>query len=162
MAPDAPWTLDLPDPDATRALGRRLGVALEPGDAVALIGDLGAGKTALAKGAIAALGEVDEDDVVSPTFVVAIEYPGRVAALHIDAYRLTTGRDLDAIGYDLDRPGAFAVLVEWADRVEDALPHDRLVVTLEHAPGGRRATLEATGPASRRLLARLRAATPPG
>lgn len=153
--------LDLPNPQATAALGRALGAVLEPGVAVALNGDLGAGKTALAKDAIAAQGAVEADDVVSPTFVVAIEYPGRVPVLHIDAYRLTSGRDLEALGYELDRPGALATLIEWADRVEAGLPADRLEVTLEHADGARTATITATGARSGALLERLRAELAP-
>jgi tRNA threonylcarbamoyl adenosine modification protein YjeE len=150
--PTDPVTLELPDPDATRRLGRALGAALEPGLVVALEGDLGAGKTALTKAAVSAQGEVEEDDVVSPTFTIAAEYPGRVETLHVDAYRLEDGGDFDALGFGALEESARATLVEWAERVADALPDDRLCLLLEHASGGRRATLRATGARGQRAL----------
>jgi tRNA threonylcarbamoyladenosine biosynthesis protein TsaE len=147
--------LPLPDPEATRALGIRLAAALEPGLVVALVGDLGAGKTALSKAIVATLCDVEEDDVASPTFVLAIEYEGRLPVVHLDAYRLGGAaalRDLDlGLGTRTDR----VALVEWADRVEEALPEDRLTVELEHDPPGRRARLRAGGPMSARALAAL-------
>lgn len=155
-----PLVLELPDPAATRALGRALAGVLAPGAVVALLGDLGAGKTALAKATIAALGAVGEDDVVSPTFVLAVEYPGRVETLHVDAYRLPDAAAFEALGYGPLSACGKAVLIEWAERVEGALPAERLEVHLEHVPGGRRATLAARGPAgawSERLLALRRA-----
>lgn len=151
------WTVDLPDPDATRRLGALLGQVLAPGLVVALEGDLGAGKTALAKAAVAAQGALEEDDVVSPTFIIAAEYPGRVEVLHIDAYRLAGARALEDLGYGPLEAGEKAVLIEWAERVAGALPADHLAVRLAHADPGRRAVLEATGPASRRALDAMRA-----
>lgn len=153
-----PWTLELPDPDATRRLGRALGRALRPGLVVALEGDLGAGKTALAKGAIAAAGGVDEDDVVSPTFIIAAEYPGAPEVLHVDAYRLESPGAFVDLGFGALEEGPRAVLIEWADRIAAALPGDRLTVRLAHADPGRRATLEAGGPASAAALEAVRAA----
>lgn len=152
--------LELPDPDATRTLGQALGAALEPGLVVALLGDLGAGKTALSKAAIAAQGEVEEPDVASPTYVLAVEYPGRVGVLHVDAYRLERGDDFEALGYGPLDQHPCAVLIEWAERVADALPSDRLTVELEHAESGRRARLSAAGEVSARALAKLQAHLP--
>ncbi len=156
----APLELQLPDPEATRALGARLGAALEPGLVVALLGDLGAGKTALCKAAIAAQGAVGEDDVVSPTFILVGEYEGRVPVLHVDAYRLGGPGDLEALGYALGEGSERAALIEWAERVEAALPKDRLTIALEHAPIGRAARLHAGGERSARALARLAAPAP--
>jgi tRNA threonylcarbamoyl adenosine modification protein YjeE len=150
--------LDLPDPAATRALGRALGGALAPGLVAALLGDLGAGKTALVKAAIASLGAVAEDDVISPTFVLAVEYPGRVETLHVDAYRLPDAAAFEALGFGPLSSCGRAVLVEWAERVEGALPDDRLEVQLEHLDAGRRATVRARGPLSRSGLLALRRA----
>lgn len=152
-----PLTLDLADPEATRALGRRLGAELAPGLVVALLGDLGAGKTSLAKAAIAALGDFDEDDVVSPTFTIANSYPGRVAVLHVDAYRLEGPEAFDDLGFGPLDQAEHAVLIEWADLVAEALPADRLEVELEHADGARRVTLRALGPRAARVLAALSA-----
>jgi tRNA threonylcarbamoyl adenosine modification protein YjeE len=150
------WTLELEDADATRRLGALLGEALAPGLVVALEGDLGAGKTALSKAAIAAQGAVEEDDVVSPTFVIAIEYPGRVEVLHIDAYRLDGGDALLDLGFGPLEATGKAALVEWSDRVVGALPADRLSIRLLHADPGRRVTVEAGGPVSRAALERVR------
>lgn len=154
------WTLELEDADATRRLGALLGRALVPGLVVALEGDLGAGKTALSKAAIAAQGAVEEDDVVSPTFVIAIEYPGapgKVEVLHIDAYRLDGGDALLDLGFGPLEATGKAALVEWSDRVASALPADRLSIRLLHVDPGRQVTIEAGGPASRAALEQMRA-----
>ncbi len=156
---DAPpsWRARLPDQEATRALGVRLARALAPGDVVALLGDLGAGKTSLAKATIATLGAVEEDDVTSPTFVLAVDYPGRVPVLHVDAYRLAGPAAFAELGFGPLEAGERAALVEWADRVGDALPADRLELELAHDPaGGRSLTATARGPRAARLLAALR------
>jgi len=139
--------LELPDPAATRRLGRALAAVLAPGVTVALEGELGAGKTAVAKAAIAALGGLEEADVTSPTFVLAVEYDeGRVGVLHADAYRLEGPEAFWDLGYCPLEACGRAVLVEWADRVAAALPPDRLVLALAHTPAGaRRARLEARG-----------------
>jgi tRNA threonylcarbamoyladenosine biosynthesis protein TsaE len=121
--------------EMTQAIGNRLGAALAAGDVVALIGPLGAGKTALVRGIAAGAGVPDPREVNSPTFVIVNEYetgPERppLRLYHIDTYRLRHGGDLDALGFD-EMLAAGAVLIEWADRVEDLLPPDRLTITLE-------------------------------
>ena len=156
--PSEPFRLHLPDPAATRALGMALGGQLVPGLLVALLGELGAGKTALAKAAIATCGDVEEDDVVSPTYVIAIEYPGTPDVLHLDAYRLGSGAALEDLGLELASQHERAVLLEWADRVVDALPDDRLTVELEHAETGRDVRVTASGPLSETALVGIRAA----
>lgn len=138
---------DLADDDATRRVGRLLASILEKGDVVALLGDLGAGKTCLSKAAISALCGVDEDEVTSPTFVLVREYEGRAPdgppALHMDAYRLSGAFDLENLDLPLGKgPVAF---VEWAEKVEEALPQDRLVLELEHHKGGRRLSVSGLG-----------------
>jgi len=139
----------------TLALGRRLGAAARPGDVVALVGDLGTGKTHLAKGMAEGLDAARAHDVTSPTFVLCHEYlDGRIPFYHIDAYRLRGAADLEALGSDDLLAGDGLAAVEWADRVAEALPPDvlevRLVVTGETS---RRLTLAPRGPASERLLA---------
>ncbi len=153
-----PLQLHLDDPDATRALGAALGGQLVPGLLVALLGELGAGKTALSKAAIATCCDVEEDDVVSPTYVIALEYTGTPDVLHLDAYRLDGGAALEDLGLELTSQRERAVLVEWADRVTDALPSDRLTIELEHAESGRDARLSASGPLGEAALAGLRSA----
>jgi tRNA threonylcarbamoyladenosine biosynthesis protein TsaE len=141
--------------EATHALGARVGRALAVGDVLALVGPLGAGKTTLVKGIAAGAGVADARQVNSPTFVIVNEYDALrtgVRLYHIDAYRLRGAGDLEALGFD--EMAAFgAVLVEWADKVPDALPPDRLTITI--APTGelgRRFELVASGPVSERLL----------
>ncbi|HUJ24421.1 MAG TPA: tRNA (adenosine(37)-N6)-threonylcarbamoyltransferase complex ATPase subunit type 1 TsaE [Myxococcales bacterium] len=143
--------LSLPTLDATRALGRKLGALLMPGDFVALIGELGAGKTALVKaiaeGARAA-------PASSPTFALVNVYEGgRVRLQHLDLYRLAGPADLFALGFDdlLREPAA--TLCEWADKATAALPADRLEIALAHAGAdARTARIEATGPRAEALL----------
>ena len=148
----------LKSPAATRALGLRLGAALEAFDFVALTGDLGAGKTALVK-AIAEGAGVPEP-ASSPTFALVNLYRGgRLPLQHLDLYRLGGPADLFALGFDDLLAEPAATLCEWADRALPSLPQDRLEIALEHAgPRSRRARLTARGPRAERLL---RAATSP-
>ncbi len=142
----------LPDPAATDGLGARLADALEPGSVVLLYGDLGAGKSSLARAAIlAALGE--EQPVPSPTFTLVQEYEtprGRI--LHSDLYRLSDPAEIDELGLTEAFEQA-AVLVEWPERLGDTLPPDRLEVHLAMEGEGRMAKIVATGPKGDALLA---------
>lgn len=142
----------LKTPAATRRLGLRLGAALEPGDFVALTGELGAGKTALVK-AIAEGAGVNEQ-ASSPTFALVNLYRGgRVPLQHLDLYRLAGPEELFALGFDDLLAEPAATLCEWADKAQGALPADRLEIALEHAgPRSRKARLTATGPRGARLL----------
>jgi tRNA threonylcarbamoyladenosine biosynthesis protein TsaE len=135
-------------PEDTRAVGRAIADALEPGDVVALTGDLGAGKTTLVKGVAEGLGS--PDPVASPTFVLVREYRARIPIHHVDVYRLD--RVQDVIDLDLDgmAESGGVVLVEWGDAVEPLLPEDHLRVelTLEDPSGGsevRTVVVEAAG-----------------
>ena len=109
------------------ALGERVARALQDGGFVALYGDLGAGKTVLCRGAGKALGL---DHLSSPTFTIVQEYPTVPPLFHFDAYRLEDEDELYAMGFGdyLDRSGI--ILMEWADRVPDALPKDRLDIEI--------------------------------
>ncbi len=114
----------------TAAWGRRLGQALLPGDFVALVGDLGAGKTCFSRGVAEGAG-VPLEDVSSPTFAIIHAYAGRLKLYHADLYRLADPDALYATGYFdhlAERDGAF--LVEWAEQVPGAIPADALVVRL--------------------------------
>ena len=134
--------IDLVDVEATTAAGARLAAAARGGDCVALIGDLGAGKTTLVAGLVAALGG---GMATSPTFSLVNEYPGgRLVVWHVDLYRIEREVELRELGLDEvvgDRRGI--ALVEWADKY-DVMPTDHLRLELGHAPGGGR-TLAATG-----------------
>jgi tRNA threonylcarbamoyladenosine biosynthesis protein TsaE len=110
VTPDHVVTSD--SPEQTRALGASLAELLEPGDIVLLVGELGAGKTELAKGIAAGLGVTEA--VVSPTFTLAREYEGRLPLVHADLYRLDHGDEIADLGLDdFDRGVA---VVEWGDR----------------------------------------------
>jgi 2-amino-4-hydroxy-6-hydroxymethyldihydropteridine diphosphokinase len=117
-------------PDETLALGRRIGKALSGGQTVALIGELGAGKTCLAQGLAAGLGV--EGRVVSPTFLIHRIYDGKLRLHHFDFYRLEGEDDLESVGfYDFqtETPPS-VVVVEWADRFPDALDPPLLEIVL--------------------------------
>jgi tRNA threonylcarbamoyladenosine biosynthesis protein TsaE len=117
------------DAAATRALGARLAAVARPGDLVCLVGDLGAGKTQLAKGFAVGLGI---DDVVSsPTFVLMTEYAGRLPLFHLDLYRLDDAADALAGGLLDERQLEGVAIVEWAERLGRALPLARLDVVID-------------------------------
>jgi tRNA threonylcarbamoyladenosine biosynthesis protein TsaE len=142
----APIALDLPaDPAATERLGAWLGSHLRAGDTVALVGELGAGKTTLARGLGRGLGLDDPDGVSSPTYLLVVEHAGHVRLLHADAY--LPGKLLGFLadgGLEYLFDPAAVVVVEWADRVREHLPPRTLWVELAMAPaGGRRAVLHA-------------------
>jgi tRNA threonylcarbamoyladenosine biosynthesis protein TsaE len=142
----------------TFELGVRLGEALAPGDIVALVGDLGAGKTQLVRGACEGA-RVPPREVSSPSFAIVGTYGGRIPIHHADLYRLADEDELHATGFFDLLGGPGAVLVEWADRIPGALPVDRLEIHLEHGRGvnTRRLTLVGTG-ARHAELARMIAA----
>ena len=130
------------DPAATRELAARLATAARPGDLLCLVGELGAGKTQFAKGFAVGLGI---DDVVSsPTFVLMSEYAGRLPMFHLDLYRLADAADALAGGLIDERQLEGVALVEWAERLGDALPAGRLDVLIDGTgDDARRITLRA-------------------
>jgi len=130
-------TLHLADEAATRSLGEFLGQRMQPGQAVALIGELGAGKTCLARGVGQGLGLEDPEAVCSPTYLLVIEHPGPVPMLHVDAYLPDkTRRFLEDGGLDYVSESAGVMVVEWADRLVDLLPVETLEICLSPGPGG--------------------------
>ena len=125
----------LADDAATAQLGEELAATLRPGDIVVLDGDLGAGKTALARAIIRALSNDPDLEVPSPTFALVQPYDTPVApVLHADLYRLGDPREVDELGL-VDNPEAI-VLVEWAERAPELLDAATLTVMLVVPPGG--------------------------
>jgi tRNA threonylcarbamoyladenosine biosynthesis protein TsaE len=106
----------------TVKFGQKFGSQLKGGEVIALVGLLGAGKTHLIKGIVAGLGAEDAaNEVTSPTFVLVNEYAGRLDVYHMDAYRLDSITQFEQIGFDdYCHPGS-VVLIEWADKIEQAL-----------------------------------------
>ena len=127
----------------TERLGERLGASARPGDVFALWGELGTGKTVLAKGLARGLGV--SGPVTSPTFLLVHEYDGPVPMYHVDFFRLDP-KDVGGVGWEeyLDLDGV--VVIEWPDRAAESLPRERLDVRLEHvAQTKRRVRLESHG-----------------
>lgn len=122
-----------PDLASLEAWGRALGAALPRPAVVTLSGDLGAGKTTLARAICAGLGVTDLAAVTSPTFALIQEYAApRGPVTHVDLYRLRSAAELDALGWDELVAGASVLLVEWPDRAADSLPPDAIVIELRH------------------------------
>jgi tRNA threonylcarbamoyladenosine biosynthesis protein TsaE len=146
--------VDLADLAATREFGRRLGSNLFPGAVIALVGQLGAGKTRLSSAIAEGLGIADGRVVTSPTFVLVQEYEGgRVPIYHFDAYRLGNEGEFLDLGASEYFEARGVCLVEWADRVTQCLPRDHLRVELSITGTlARHARLWATGPAHEALL----------
>ncbi len=131
----------------TEAFGRRLGGCLFPGTVIALVGQLGAGKTHLTRAIAEGLGVANPAAVNSPTFVLIQEYPGRVPVYHFDAYRLSGSREFAELGADEYFAADGVCVVEWADRVGAAMPAESLTVAITVlGPDSRRFDLEAAGP----------------
>ena len=140
----------------TEAVGRAIGLAGEAGDVIGLIGELGAGKTRLVKGIAGGLEVRDQREVKSPTFVIIREHPGRLRLYHVDAYRLSGAAELWALGLEEMLNQGSLIVVEWAERVVDVLPIDRLTVELEIAgSNSRRGRMSCGGASSKALLGRI-------
>ncbi len=135
----------------TEAIGLEIGSALSIGDAVLLFGEMGAGKTCMARGI--AIGAESEVSARSPTFIIVAEYPGRVRVFHCDLYRITGATEVIDLALDesLDRG---ALVVEWPENAEGALPEDALEIRIELGQSSeqRSISMSSTGPKSRSLL----------
>jgi tRNA threonylcarbamoyladenosine biosynthesis protein TsaE len=137
--------IELPSAESTDALGRRIAGLLRPGDVVALFGDLGAGKTTLARGILAGLGH--EDDVASPTFPIVIAYEELSPPLwHVDLYRIEHPAELEELALD-DALSDAALVIEWPERLGPSLWAHALRLHLTVAGEGRRALTADVPPA---------------
>jgi tRNA threonylcarbamoyladenosine biosynthesis protein TsaE len=142
--------LALTDAAATDALGASLGALMQAGDVICLSGELGAGKTSLARGAIR-VWTGSEEEAPSPTYNLVQTYEGLRGALwHCDLYRLKSAEEALEIGI-VDAFGDAACLVEWPERLGDFLPRERLDIALTFDGEGRRAELTGHGTWRERL-----------
>ncbi|HTQ84612.1 MAG TPA: tRNA (adenosine(37)-N6)-threonylcarbamoyltransferase complex ATPase subunit type 1 TsaE [Candidatus Solibacter sp.] len=123
--------------DETLSFGRQLAAQLRPPLLIFLSGDLGAGKTTLAKGIISGLGAAREEDVTSPTFTLVHEFRGPVRVFHIDLYRIEGRADLNSLGLDDLFASPAIVLVEWPDKWSLASDWPVLRILLSTLPDDR-------------------------
>jgi tRNA threonylcarbamoyladenosine biosynthesis protein TsaE len=145
----------LASPRETDLFGHTIGKVLRRGDVLALVGELGAGKTALVRGVVTGLGG-PVASVTSPTFTLAHEYQGRLPLIHLDLYRLKRVDEAESIGLSECFTEEVVAAIEWADRFPDLLPADYLEVRLIHRTRITRIVrLEAQGARSRSLLMRI-------
>jgi len=141
---------------ATESFGRRLGSLLFPNAVVALIGPLGAGKTHLSRAIAEGLGVANPAAVTSPTFTLIHEYPARLPIYHFDAYRLINADQFLDLGATEYYEAGGVCLIEWADRVEAALPEERLTIRIEIVDESRRRIeISANGEKYKQLVARM-------
>lgn len=119
--------------EETFRIGALLADGLQAGDVVALIGELGSGKTCLTQGIASGLGVPEGYAVTSPTFTLINEYPGRQLALyHLDVYRLAGHTDLPDMGYDEYLSGRGVMVIEWAEKIREALPDGALFISMTY------------------------------
>ena len=143
-------------PSETKALGRKIGRELKSGDLIALIGELGAGKTCLVQGLAVGLGVNPKDYVASPSFVLVKEYRGRLPIYHIDLFRIKNTEELESLGYEEYLYGEGVGIIEWAERAGNLMPAKYLRIELEILGSRRRRiSLKAFGRHYQAILRRL-------
>ena len=136
-------TVAAPAREDTRAVAAVLAELLQPGDLVALSGELGAGKTTFVQGAAEGLGV--QEPVASPTFVIVRHYQGRVPVAHIDVYRLERVQEVLDLGFEEILDGGSVVFVEWGDVIEALFPESYLSVELDASDSDDARTIRLTG-----------------
>ena len=146
------WKQPLRSEQATRHLGETIGRLLRGGEILALIGELGAGKTTLVQGVALGAG-IAPEMVSSPTFTFVQEYRGFISLVHVDLYRMQHTQELDNLGLSDYFDDQNTVVIEWADRANSLFLADHLLIHLSHhTQQSRTVTLQATGPRSEALL----------
>lgn len=133
--------------DETEAVGRRLGARLQPGDVVALVGPLGAGKTVLARGIAEGAGA--RGHIASPSFVLVRNYEGPTRVHHADLYRIERSADVADLGLDEMVDAGGILIVEWADRAGGLLPTPHIGVEIAFGPAETVRVLELVAPGGR-------------
>jgi tRNA threonylcarbamoyladenosine biosynthesis protein TsaE len=132
--------------DETRKLGQKIGTLIKQPLIIALIGDLGSGKTAFVQGLSKGLEIPGQYYITSPTFTLINEYPGRFPLVHVDLYRLESIEDLEDVGLHEMLYGQAVIAIEWADKLIGCQPAEHLLITMEIIDVEcRKLTLDATG-----------------
>ena len=117
-------------PEETQTIGQNIGETLKNGDVVALIGDLGAGKTCLTQGIARGIGIASHEVVNSPSYTLINEYAGEIPIYHIDLYRLQHHGEIVDLGLEEYLEGNGICIIEWADRMTNLLPTNRIQITI--------------------------------
>ena len=117
-------------PEETQAVGVEIGQRLRPGDVVALSGDLGAGKTCLTQGIARGVGLAPGEIVNSPSYILMNQYAGRIPIYHIDLYRLQDPNQIADLGLEEFLEGDGVCVIEWAERMQAALPAKTIFITI--------------------------------
>lgn len=130
--------------EETRDVGRKLASLLPEAATVVLIGNLGAGKTTLAKGIVAGRGAAQTEQVASPTFTLIHEYGNPVAVYHIDLYRLEGTEEVRRLGIEDLFDSNALVLIEWGERFPELLPDNRVEIRIRQTGEDSR-TIEVSG-----------------
>jgi tRNA threonylcarbamoyladenosine biosynthesis protein TsaE len=130
--PTAKLTVTSRSSEETFLIGKIIGRNLIEKDIVALVGDLGAGKTCLAQGIARGLGVPDEYQITSPSFTLINEYQGRIMLYHFDLYRLSRASEMNDMGYEEYFFGEGVSVIEWADKMTGILPHESLFVLINY------------------------------
>ena len=142
-------TLKTENPEETQILGEKLGKTLKQGDVIALVGDLGTGKTCMTQGIARGVGIAPDEVVNSPSYILINEYNGAIPIYHIDLYRLENSEEIAELGLSEYIEGNGICIIEWAERMADSLPDTciKIHITLadanaSHDDGVRESTLQ--------------------
>ncbi len=116
-------------PEDTIKLGTEIGKKLQPGDIIALKGNLAAGKTTITKGIAISL-EI-EDEITSPTYTIISEYYGKIPLYHMDMYRIEGSEEFEMLGADEMLYGSGISVIEWSERIEEYLPENHIIIDIQ-------------------------------
>jgi tRNA threonylcarbamoyladenosine biosynthesis protein TsaE len=137
----AKLTVTSRNPEETFLIGKIIGRNLIENDVVALVGDLGTGKTCLTQGIARGLDVPDEYQITSPSFTLINEYQGRMMLYHFDLYRLSRASEMDDMGYEEYLFGQGVSVIEWADKVKGILPDETLFVLINYTDENERSII---------------------
>jgi tRNA threonylcarbamoyladenosine biosynthesis protein TsaE len=132
----------------TIQIGKSIGSRLLPGDVVALVGELGAGKTQFIKGLTAGVGIGNPTYISSPSFTLINEYSGKIPFYHVDLFRLEREKDAEALGLEDYFQGGGVTAIEWADKIPSFLPTELLLIHIAYT-GKNTRSLEIIGKGKR-------------